>query len=166
MAKLSNTEIQEIQTTVNQYRSKRMRILKALELILATIDKNRGYASNIIEVSFDVALWRDKSNGETPIIFIVDDTTNITRHAGCVREYAWRVRLFGVVRDADIIDFEEHIADVETCLYDNNTLAGQVAKVEVDEIITDNQLFSELEGTHLYEMILSIEYTRNARVAV
>lgn len=165
MAALTLLEVQAIQLKINPLRSKRVRILQGLKLLLNTITKDRGYTHTVEEAGFDVKTWRDKTAEQTPVIYIVDDTAQLIKHAGCIREYTWTIRLFGVLKGKDLIDFEEFIADVEECIYDNNTLFGQVNKMECNQVTTDNQLFSELNdsGAHLYEIELGVEYTRNAR---
>lgn len=165
MASLTIPEVQANQTILNALSSKRARLMKALLLLLPTITTSRGYTTNVETVSFNVKAWRDLPADQTPSIYIIDDQTKLIKHAGCIREYTWTVRLFGCVKDKDIMMFEEFIADIEECIYDNNTLFGQVNKVEVEEVTTDNQLFSEINdnGAHLFEMVLGVEYTRKAR---
>lgn len=144
-----------------------MRILAAIEILMNSISIANGYKSNVLEVSFNAKNWRDKTRGNTPTVFIVDDVTSVVRHAGHVREYTWSVSLFCVLRDASVEEFEDFIADLETAVYDNNTLFGQVNKIEINEIMTDGQLFAELTdtGTKLVSIDLDILYTRDARSA-
>lgn len=167
MATLTQPEIQEIYNQVKDIPSYRARILETMRLILNTITTNRGYSKNVCEVSYDVKGWQSKSEDQTPVIYLIDDVTDITRHAGCIREYRWRVRLYGVFKGGDnsIIDVETFITDIEQCIYDNNTLANQVNKMEVDSVATDNQLFSVQQDTHLFEIVVLVEYTRKARDA-
>jgi len=78
----------------------------------------------------------------------------------------WRILLFGVCKGMDIIEFEEHLADIQECIEHNGYLGGIVSQIEIDGIRTDNQMFSEKTDTHLYEMELEIRYVRchgNAR---
>ena len=167
MATLPQPEIIEIKNEISAIPSQRARILEAIRLILSTITTGRGYSKTVCEVGYDVKGWQTKSEDQTPVIYIIDDTTDITRHAGCVREYRWRVRLYGVFKGGNnsIIDVEKFITDIEQCIYDNNSLAAEVNKVEVDSIATDNQLFSVQQDTHLFEIVLLVEYTRQARDA-
>jgi len=129
-----------------------------LKKILETITKANGYSANIDEVSFDVKSWRDRTSERTPVIYIVDSDTQVTRHAGKTRLYTWRVLLFGMVKEEEIDTFEEFLADIQECVELNGWLGGIVAKSEVNNIITDNQLFSETEQTHLFEMQIQLEY--------
>jgi hypothetical protein len=157
---ISPAQVAIYQAEIQAHQSKRIRVLEALRLILATITKDNGYLTDVMEVSYDVKSWRDKSVGQTPVIYLVDDTTFLVTHAGCIREYQWMVRLFGVIRERTIIEFEQFMADVEEAIYDNNTLFGQANLMRVENISTDNQLFSEIDGTHLFEMETKILYTR------
>jgi len=167
MAQLTTIEVQEIQAIIEPLKSKRARILVALQMLLKTVTKDRGYTQNMADVTFNVKGWRDKAKAETPVMYIIDSVNNIKRHAGTVREYVWRLEIFGTCREMEFIEFEEFLADVEQCLDDNNTLFGQINKMEVLSIPTDNQLFSELDnsGVRLFSMDIDIEYTRNARNA-
>lgn len=167
MAALTIIEVQAIQTTINTLRSKRARILKGLQLLLQTITMDRNYSDTVEEVSFNVKGWRDKTTDQTPVIYIIDDATDIVRHAGMIREFSWKIPIFGVVKGVDMMAFEEFIADIEECIYDNNSLFGNVNKMEINSISTDNQLFSQMmdDGPHLFELVLDIQYTRNARVS-
>ena len=153
MACIAPADMQAIVDKVSGLKSRRLRILKALQCVLDTITENNGYCHDICEASFDVNAWRDRLEGDTPVIFIVDDkVNNIQRMAGRQRQYRWKVILFGVVKGFDMDEFEQHIADVQECLEDNGALGGIASQIEVDAIRTDNQLFSEKEDTHLYEM--------------
>ncbi|MDZ4810753.1 MAG: hypothetical protein SGI96_21160 [Bacteroidota bacterium] len=153
-------KVAEFQAYIETIDSKRMRILEAMRLLLREVKVENGYKTEIMEVSYDVKMWRDKSIGQTPVVYIIDDTSNLVTHAGHIREYVWNIRLFGVIREKTIVEFEEFISDMETAIYDNNTLFGQCNLVRVREISTDNQLFSELDGTHLFEMNAEVLYTR------
>jgi len=163
MSVLDQAQVIAIHDQIKNMQSKRGRIMEAIRLILQTITTANGYTENVCEVTYDVKGWRDKSEDQTPILYIIDDATSVTRHAGCVREYIWQIRIYGVYRQGDILKLEEFIADVEQCIYDNNTLISEVNKTEVVQITTDNQLFSVQNQTHLFEMVLAVEYTRSAR---
>lgn len=165
MAALTVAEVQAIQAIIQPIPSKRMRLMRGLKELLSTITTDRGYSKGVTEVTFDVKGWQAKTGPQTPCIYIIDDRQTITRHAGCVREYVHSFRVFGVVMDCTIEQFEAFISDVEQCLYDNNTLFGQVNKLEVPEVSTDNQLFSEQEQKYCFEVVVDCEYTRNARTA-
>lgn len=159
MACIDPAKCQEIKDSVSGMKSRRMRILDSLRQVLDTITENNGYCHDICEASFDVNSWRDVTEGDTPIIYVVDDKTNkIERMAGKQRQYYWKVLLFGVVKGMDIYEFEQHIADVQECIEDNGFLCGSASQTEVNGITTDNQLFSEKEDTHLFEMELEIRY--------
>ncbi len=133
----------------------------ALQSMLQLVKKANGYNHTVQNVSFDVRGWDDVIEAETPIIFIVDDRTeNIKRYAGRGREYVWNIRLFGIVKERTFIEFEEIITDIEKCIEDNQQLVGLISKMEVDQVVTDNQLFSEKDGTHLFEIEVKVEYIR------
>jgi hypothetical protein len=152
-------ELEDINTMANTFKSRRLKILKALEAILNTIKIENGYTNSVNLVTFDSKSWRDMAAPQTPTIFIIDDIVQITRFAGKTREYIWTIRLFGVVKEFTLEEFEEHIADVEECIEDNNHLAGIVNKCEIQNVITDNQLF-ENTNNRLYEMELRVEFIR------
>lgn len=141
--------------------SRRGQILKVLSQVLDTIHTQNGYSHNVYEVSFDVNSWRDRSDGNTPVIYIVDDPASVERKAGKTRLYTWNLLLFGVTKDFDtLFEFEEHLADVEECLEHNGWLGGLANKIEVNSIKTDNQMFSEKTNTRLYEIAIQVEYVR------
>lgn len=138
--------------------NRRGKILKALELVLKTIEKSNGYKTTVETVSFDVRMWNELEEAQTPSIFIVDGVAAVKRMAGKTRIYTWIIDLFGTFKETDIFTFEEFLADIKQCLEDNTSLAGTVSKVEVNNIRTDNQLFSGKDGTHLYNMEIQAEY--------
>jgi hypothetical protein len=163
MAQLTIPEVQQIQALIAPIRSKRGRIRRAVKELMATITKSRGYSIDVVEASYNVKGWESKAAPETPVIYIIGDTQQIVKHAGRIREYTWTLRLFGVVRERTIEELDEFLADIEESIDDNNSLFGEVNKVEVPEVSTDNQLFSEFDGTHLFEVVIDVEYTRAAR---
>lgn len=159
MPSVTPAKCQEIEDSVAGLKSRRMKILESLRQVLNTITVANGYCHDICEASFDVNGWQDRLEGDTPVIFVVDDKVNrIERMAGRQRQYYWRVLLFGVVKGFDIYEFEQHIADVQQCIEDNTTICCSVSQTEIDSITTDNQLFSIKEDTHLYEITLEIRY--------
>ena len=115
---------------------------------------------DVCDVTFNVHSWNSVLESETPKLFIVDDAADVERQAGKTRFYTWKVLIFGVVKDREMDEFEQHLADVQECLEINGYLGGLVNKIEVNTIRTDNQLFSEKELTHLYEMGIQIEYVQ------
>ena len=159
MADLTQPEWDSIQAECNVFKSRRMRILKAIQLILKTITTDRGYSMNVSDVTMDSKSWKDVSAPETPVIYIIDDMVQIERHAGKTREYVWTVRLFGVLKETSLEQFEEFIADVEQCIEDNSHLAGMVNKAEIQQVLTDNQLFDNT-NTRLFEIELRCEFIR------
>lgn len=160
MPALSQAQVQAIQAQLLPIKSKRFRLMEAMRLLMESVTITNGYNTNVIEVSFDVKSWRDKSAPQTPVVYIIDDFTKITKHAGCVREYEWTIRLFGVCREKSMQEFEEFIADLEEAIMTNNSLFGEVNLMWVPEITTDNQMFSEFDGTRLYEMTVVLAFTR------
>ncbi len=153
------SELEVIQTAANVFKSRRLRILKALQSILQTITIANGYTRDIQDVRMDTKSWRDVSAPECPIIFLVDDQVQIVRHAGKTREYVWTIRMFGVLKETTLEEFEEFISDVEECIEDNNHLAGIVNKAEIQQVITDNGLFDNT-NTRLFEIELRCEFIR------
>lgn len=156
---LDYTKMQEIVANVSSYKSRRMKILEALRLLLETITTANGYSKDISEASFDVKNWQSRLEGDTPVIYVVDDgTPAIERMAGRQRQYKWKVLLFGVCKGFDIVQFEEFLADIQECVEINGALGGIVSKIEVNNITTDSQFFSIKEDTHLFELELQVEY--------
>ena len=96
---------------------------------------------------------------QTPALFIIDDIVQIQRFVSKTREYVWTVRLFGVMKEYTLEEFEEFIADVESCIEDNSHMAGMVNKCEVQQVITDNQLFENTKN-RLFEVELRMEFIR------
>ena len=150
-----------IDAKIENIQSRRGKILVAIKEYLKLIKRENGYNHSIRNVTFDLRSWDSVVESETPILFVVDDKTNsIVRHAGRNREYSWMVRLFGIVKERNIIEFEEIISDIEDCIENNFNLGGVVSKVEINQVITDNQMFSEKENTHLFDIELEVEYVR------
>jgi len=161
MPQATAAQIDIIVATFTNMKSRRAKILTALHGILELVKKSNGYNHTLQNVSFDVRGWDTVVEAETPIVFIVDDkTSSIKRHAGRQREYIWQIRLFGIVKERTLVEFEEIITDIEECIENNYTLAGTVSKVEINQVVTDNQLFSEKDGTHLFEIEIAAEYIR------
>lgn len=147
----------------NPARSRRGKILVNLQRQLETITTENGYSNTVIKVTTKLKNWADTPEAETPIIYIVDETTDYTYHAGKTVERAWIVGLYGVMKNKEQTDLEEFIADVEECLTLNQTLGfpetGKVAShMRIQEIVTDNQFFSEIEGSQLFKVTIQINY--------
>ena len=144
--------------------SKRGKILMNLERQLKTITKDNGYTTNIYDATTKVKNWQDLSEAQTPTVFIVDETTKYLYHPGRLTERQWNIGLYGIMKNREQTEMEEFIADIETCLVANITLAFQdtgrvCAHMRITNIITDNQLFSEIEGSQLFKVDLEIIYT-------
>jgi hypothetical protein len=144
-------------------RSRRGKILQNLQRQLETITVDNGYANSVVKVTTNVKNWADTPEAETPIIYIVDDNTDYNYHAGKTVERSWFVDLYGVMKNKEQVDLEEFIADVEECLTKNQTLAfpetgGIVSHIRIKNIVTDGQLFSEIEGSQLFKVTLQINY--------
>ena len=144
--------------------SKRGKILNNLIRQLQTITPDNGYAQNVVEVTSNVKGWLDKVGAETPVLYIVDDNTVYTYHAGRLTEREWNVSIIGHMRDRLQTDMEELISDIETCLFKNVTLnfpetGATCSHLRITNIITDNQLFSEVEGSQLFRVNIVIRYT-------
>jgi hypothetical protein len=145
-------------------RSRRARILKNLQRQLETITTANLYAHTVHKVTTHVRNWDETPAAETPCIYIVDETTNYLYNAGKLLEHEWFVALYGVMKQKSQLEMEEFIADIEECLNKNKTLGfpdspGPVAYMKIKNIITDNQLFSEVEGSQLFKVIVEIKYT-------
>ena len=134
-------ELKQFADDVSTCKSRRMRALLVLQKVLETIKTSNGYTATVDEVTFDVKSWRDRTSERTPVIYIVDSDSHVTRHAGKTRFYKWNVLLFGMVKEEDIKTFEEFLADIQECVELNGWLGGIVNKCEVNNIITDNNLY-------------------------
>lgn len=144
--------------------SRRGKILKNLQRQLETITIANGYSRAVTTVTTNVKNWRDTPEAETPIIYIIDDNTDYQYHAGRLTERKWTISLFGVMKNQTQLDMEEFIADIETCMMRNSTLnfdgAGPiVGYTKITNIVSDSQLFSEIEGSQLFKVTLEILYT-------
>ncbi len=144
--------------------SRRAKILKNLQAQLETITVEHGYTRDVYKVTMDVKGWRDTPEAETPTLYIVDDSTHYQYHAGRTTERTWTVSIFGVMRNCTQLELEEFISDVEVCLQANVTLyMAESGKVidhhRITGIVTDNQLFSEIDGTQLFKVTLDLIYT-------
>lgn len=144
-------------------RSRRGQILVNLQKQLETISKDNGYTNNLYKVTTDVKSWADTPEAETPVIYIIDENTEYDYHAGKTTERIWTVGIYGVMKNKTQSDMEELIADVEECLVNNITLyfadTGKVAShSRIRNIVTDSQLFSEIEGAQLFKVTLDIRY--------
>lgn len=159
MADLTQEEWDALQAELATLKSRRLKILKALQSILKTVTKSRGYTQDVMDVRMDSKSWRDVSQPDTPVIFLIDDMVQIQRYAGKTREYVWTIRAFGVVKGTTLDEFEEFIADVEQCIEDNSHLCGTVNKCEIQQVITDNQMFDNTD-TRLFEIELRAEFIR------
>lgn len=144
-------------------KSRRGKILVNLQRQLETITQDNGYTQNVVTVTTNVKNWADTPEAQTPIIYIVDEATQYQYHAGTTTERTWTVALYGVMKNKEQTDLEEFIADVEECLTKNITLTFDelkpvVSHIRIREIVTDNQLFSEIEGSQLFKVTLDIKY--------
>lgn len=147
----------------NPPRSRRGKILVNLQKQLETITQANGYSQNVVKVTTAIKNWADTAEAETPIIYIVDESTLYQYRAGTTTERTWTVALYGVMKNKEQTDLEEFIADVEECLTKNVTLTFDelkpvVSHIRIREIVTDNQLFSEIEGSQLFKVTLDIIY--------
>lgn len=145
--------------------SRRGKILSALRAQLFTIQQNNGYATNVKNVSLDVKLWEELGPTDCPYLFIIDGRTKYQYHPGTLTERLWYVDIFGVLKQGTQLDMEELIADIETCLMNNVTLSadgvtkGPIDHHRIGEIITDNQLFRQIDGSQLFKITLELVYT-------
>ncbi len=146
-------------------KSRRGRIMDALKAQLDTIIKGELYATTCYEVSFNVKNWYQKPEAETPVLYIIDKREARKYGPGKTLEISWFVDIYGFMRGRSQEQMEEFIADIDKCLDLNRTLSfngerGLVNHHRVADIITDNQMFSEIEGSQLFCISLEILYTR------
>lgn len=146
--------------------SRRGRIMTNLQRQLQTITKLNGYATDVYGVSFDVRNWHETPEAETPVIYIVDENTTQNYMPGKTLPREWTIGIYGVMRNRTQVEMEELISDIETCLQANQTLSfdgeipGPVAHHRVTNITTDNQLFSQIDGTLLFKLSVTFLYVQ------
>jgi hypothetical protein len=146
--------------------SRRGRILEELIRQLRTITKANGYSCDVVEVSQNVQNWRNKSEVETPLIYVIDQKETRTYGAGRSLQLTWTVELFGCMRNRTQEEMEEFITDIEQCLQKNQTLAsesnprGTVSHHRIQNVLTDAQMFNEIEGSQLFAVIVDFIYNR------
>ncbi len=144
-------------------RSRRGKILKNLQLQLETITEDNGYTTTVQKVTTAVKNWNDTAEAECPVIYIIDENTQYTYHAGKLTERVWTIGLYGVMKNKSQTEMEEFISDIEECLNKNQRLAfpenQPISYSRIKNIITDNQLFSEIEGSQLFKITVDLTYT-------
>lgn len=165
MASLTPVEAQAIQAIIQPFASKRYRCWKGLMELLKTITAARGYSRSVVSVDSDAKDWAQVDTPNTPRLEVfLDEQTRVT-HAGCVREYTYTFMIYGYTKGLTLEQFELFLADVETCVNDNNSLFGQANKMEVPYVLTDQQFFPRIDKSRSFAMTIQVEATRNARVA-
>jgi hypothetical protein len=156
---------------MSEPRSRRARILKNLQRQLETITVANGYTIDVVKVTTDVKNWNDTSAAETPVLYLIDEHSTPTYAASRHVEWEWKVGVFGVMKDKSQLQMEELISDIMDCLFANATLSfdgivpGPLAQVRIGDITTDNQLFSEIDGSQLFKVLLSLKYTACANIS-
>lgn len=143
--------------------SRRGLILANLQRQLETITTGNGYSRTAYKVTTNVHNWHETPAAETPVIYIVDESTQPKYNAGKLLEFEWQVGLFTVMRDRTQLEMEDFVSDIVECLFKNVTLAFDdvraISHLRVLNIVTDNQLFSEIEGSQLFKITLELRYT-------
>lgn len=145
-------------------RSRRAKILVNLQRQLETITVANGYATTLHTVTTRVRNWHETPEAETPCLYIIDENTRYIYHAGKTLEHEWTIGLFGVMKNRSQVEMEELIADIEECLFKNGTLSfdgirpGPISHLRITNVISDSQLFSELEGSQLFKVEVSFKY--------
>lgn len=147
-------------------RSRRARIMVNLQKQLETITTENGYTTNVVKVTTAVKNWTDTAEAETPVLYIIDEVTNPIYGPSKHMEWEWTIGIYGVMKNKDQVSMEELIADIMECVFKNQTLyfgeargPGPAAQIRIGGVITDNQLFSEIEGSQLFKVPLIIKYS-------
>lgn len=146
------------------YQSRRARILENFIRQLQTITTANGYAVNVAKVSTDVRGWAETPEAECPILYVIDETTNYLYGPGKTTQREWILSVYGVIKNKDQFFMEELIADIETCLFKNVTLSfdgeipGPVSHMRIQNIVSDSQMFSQIEGSQLFKMTVQLLY--------
>lgn len=146
-------------------RAQRSLILENLQRQLRTIKAADGYSRDIYDASFDVKTWDQLPEAETPMVYIIDQRTQYQYHPGRLVEVTWDINLFGIMKNASQMEMEDFIADIDICLTKNALLSfpetGQVVShIRIRDIVTDNQLFSQVDNSQLFKITISLIYTK------
>lgn len=146
--------------------SRRARILNNLVRQLQTIKTTDplNYSRNIYDATTSVKTWAQTPESSTPMIYVIDEDTQIQYHAGTTLEMTWNISLYGVMKGTTQLDMEEFISDIMVCLSANARLSfedtgPQISHIRIRNIITDSQLFSEIENSQLFKMTVSLIYS-------
>jgi hypothetical protein len=145
-------------------RSRRGQILLNLQAQLAKISVANGYTIDVKNVTQDLKNWTDTPEAETPVIYIIDNSTVPKYHPGKLLDWEWSVSLFAVMKNRSQAQMEELISDIMECLYKNVTLADDsgartISHMRIENIVTDGQFFSQHEGSQLFRIDLQLIYT-------
>lgn len=144
--------------------SRRGRILAALQTQLETITTANSYATNVAKVTTVVHNWHETPEAETPVLYLVDEATHVEYHSSRLTERTWTIAIYGVMKNKTQLEMEELIADIETCLVANPTLSfngerNLISRHRIQSVVTDNQMFSEIEGSQLFKISVDLLYT-------
>lgn len=146
-------------------KSRRAKIMVNLQKQLETITAGNGYSRSVHTVTTQVKNWEDTPAAETPVIYLIDNSTEPKYNAGKLLEWDWSMSLFCVMKDCSQVEMEEFISDVMECLYKNVTLADlttgerTISHLRIENILTDGQFFATHEGSQLFRVDLSLIYT-------
>lgn len=145
--------------------SQRAKILNNLQRQLRTITTTNGYSRNIYDASLTVKTWTQVPEANTPTVFIVDEDAQYTYHPGKLIEVQWNIALYGVMKNKTQLEMEEFISDMDVCLTQNASLSFSdtgkvVSHIRIRNVITDDQLFAEIDGSQLFKMTISLIYTK------
>lgn len=151
--------------SANPPNSQRAKILNNLQRQLLTITQANGYSRNIYDATMFVKTWAQVAEAETPVIYIVDEDTAYKYGEGRFITVTWNIALYIVMKGATTLDLEEFISDVDTCLVANAPLGFSdtgpvISYIRIKNIITDNQLFAEIEQSQLAKITVALTYTK------
>lgn len=145
--------------------SQRGKILQNLQRQLQTITVANGFSRDVQDVSFNVQTWTQVPEANTPVIYIIDETASYAYHPGKLIEVTWNISLFVVLKNRSQTDLEEFLSDIDYCLTLNQPLSfsdtGIVAsQVRLRNIITDRQMFAEIENSQLAKISIDVIYIK------
>lgn len=155
--------------------SRRSRILTNLQRQLQSITCENGYSTTVQDVTLDVQNWDQSTEAQCPIIYIVDENAPYKYNPGKLLQIDWIVNLYGVMKGKTQFEMEEFISDIEVCISKNLSLAFPdsvlpgdpnyplglaVGYTEIQNIITDGQFFSKVDGSQLFKVTLKLTYTK------
>lgn len=148
--------------------SRRGRILVNLVRQLSTIRKENGYGTDVVNVTTEIQNWDLTAEGDTPVIYIVDQQATPQYNPSRLTEWTWTIALTGLMKNKSQLDMEAMVADIQDALFKNITLSfdgeipGPCSQIRIADVVTDGQFMRELDGSQLFTVKIQVKYTASA----